>query len=54
VAGLYARARRGEIAAFTGVSDRYEEPVAPDVRVAGNGGAVDAQLALILDALERA
>lgn len=27
--GLYARARRGEIAQFTGISDSYEPPVAP-------------------------
>jgi len=31
VKGLYARARRGEIEAFTGVSDPYEAPVAPDL-----------------------
>lgn len=29
--GLYARARRGEIADFTGVSDPYEAPSAPDL-----------------------
>ncbi len=33
VKGLYARARAGEIQAFTGISDPYEEPVAPDVVV---------------------
>lgn len=33
VKGLYARARRGEIAHFTGVSDPYEEPLAPAVAV---------------------
>jgi len=31
VKGLYARARSGEVASFTGVSDPYEEPLAPDV-----------------------
>ncbi|MEX2577266.1 MAG: bifunctional sulfate adenylyltransferase/adenylylsulfate kinase [Halofilum sp. (in: g-proteobacteria)] len=31
--GLYARARRGEIANFTGISDPYEEPKDPDIRV---------------------
>ncbi|HEV7806282.1 MAG TPA: adenylyl-sulfate kinase [Solirubrobacteraceae bacterium] len=51
--GLYARARRGEIAAFTGISDRYDEPAAPEARVAGQGGAIDAQVALILAVLER-
>jgi adenylyl-sulfate kinase len=29
--GLYARARRGELADFTGVSAPYEEPEAPDL-----------------------
>ena len=31
--GLYARARRGEIASFTGVSDPYEAPTAPDLTI---------------------
>jgi adenylyl-sulfate kinase len=31
VKGLYQRARSGEIQAFTGVSDPYEEPVSPDL-----------------------
>jgi adenylyl-sulfate kinase len=31
--GLYAKALRGEIAAFTGVSDPYEEPLAAEVVV---------------------
>jgi adenylylsulfate kinase len=33
VKGLYARALRGEIQNFTGVSDPYEEPEHPEVRV---------------------
>lgn len=33
VKGMYARAARGEILAFTGVSDPYEEPLAPEVIV---------------------
>ena len=31
VKGLYARARTGEIPEFTGVSDPYEEPLAPEI-----------------------
>ena len=31
VKGLYQRARAGEIQAFTGVSDPYEEPLAPEL-----------------------
>jgi adenylylsulfate kinase len=33
VKGLYAKALAGEIRAFTGVSDPYEEPLEPDVRI---------------------
>jgi adenylylsulfate kinase len=33
VKGLYQRARSGEIQGFTGVSDPYEEPNAPELRV---------------------
>lgn len=33
VKGLYARAQRGEIAQFTGVSDPYEPPLRPEVVV---------------------
>ncbi|MBZ0214480.1 MAG: adenylyl-sulfate kinase, partial [Nitrospirae bacterium] len=33
VKGLYARARRGEIPEFTGVSAPYEAPMGPDVRL---------------------
>lgn len=31
--GLYARARAGEIAGFTGIDDPYEEPQNPDLRI---------------------
>jgi adenylyl-sulfate kinase len=31
--GLYQRARRGEIPAFTGIDSRYEPPLFPDLRV---------------------
>jgi adenylyl-sulfate kinase len=31
VKGLYSKARAGKIAAFTGVSDPYEEPLAPEL-----------------------
>ena len=33
VKGLYAKARAGEIPEFTGVSDPYEEPPAPELRL---------------------
>ena len=31
--GLYAKARKGEIKQFTGISDPYEEPVNPEIRI---------------------
>lgn len=31
VKGLYARARRGEVTKFTGISDAYESPLQPDL-----------------------
>ncbi len=34
--GMYAKARRGEIPMFTGVSDPYEEPENPHLRVCGD------------------
>jgi adenylylsulfate kinase len=33
VKGLYAKARAGEIPEFTGVSDPYEEPSSPELRI---------------------
>jgi adenylylsulfate kinase len=33
VKGLYEKAFRGEIKEFTGVSDPYEEPTSPEVRI---------------------
>lgn len=37
--GLYAQARAGAITHFTGISDPYEEPLQPELRV--DGGAAD-------------
>jgi adenylyl-sulfate kinase len=33
VKGLYAKARAGEISEFTGISDPYEEPAGPELRL---------------------
>ncbi len=40
VKGLYARALAGEIPHFTGVSDPYEPPAAPEVTVSSDGEEV--------------
>ena len=39
--GLYAKARRGEIPEFTGISSPYEEPADADVRVDTTGRTID-------------
>lgn len=54
VKGLYAKALRGEIDNFTGVSDPYEEPLNPDVIVETDRQSPAESVALILAALERA
>ena len=50
--GLYAKARRGEIPGFTGISAPYEPPPRPDLRLDGDGvltDAVDQLLSLLID-----
>ena len=39
--GLYKLAREGKIKEFTGISDPYEEPQNPELRVADRGRRVD-------------
>ncbi len=39
--GLYAKARRGEIANFTGIDDPYEQPLAPELTVDTSGLSVE-------------
>jgi adenylylsulfate kinase len=51
--GLYAKALRGEILNFTGVSDPYEPPTAPDIHIHSDRESVDESLAKILQWLER-
>ncbi|MCO5090657.1 sulfate adenylyltransferase subunit CysN [Bosea sp. (in: a-proteobacteria)] len=53
VKGLYARALRGEIPNFTGVSSPYEAPQTPDARIDGStpAGVTPADLERRLDAV---
>ena len=51
--GLYARARRGEIQNFTGVSDPYEPPPAPEVTIDTSKLSVEAAGSQVLRALPR-
>lgn len=52
VKGLYARALRGEIAHFTGISDPYEAPENPEVIVDSSLETVEESVAKILAVLE--
>jgi adenylylsulfate kinase-like enzyme len=54
VKGLYQRALRGEIANFSGVSDPYEEPLAPEVTVDSEAAPVAGSLAKVLGYLRAA
>ena len=47
--GLYARARRGEIANFTGIDSPYEEPTEPDLHLRTEGASPDDLVEVILD-----
>jgi adenylylsulfate kinase len=51
VKGLYKKALAGELAHFTGVSDPYEPPEAPDVLVRSDEEPVESGLARVLDVL---
>jgi sulfate adenylyltransferase len=50
--GLYARALAGDVPNFTGVSDPYEEPESPELRVDTHGVEPEASAALVLERLE--
>jgi adenylyl-sulfate kinase len=51
VKGLYAQARAGSIPRFTGVSDPYEPPRAPALRIATAGQGPRASAGRVLDLL---
>ncbi len=53
VKGLYARARTGEIPEFTGVSDPYEAPLDPELRIDTTGKTPQACAAEVVAYLEQ-
>ncbi len=53
VKGLYAKARKGEIPEFTGISAPYEEPEAPELVVDTNGRSVEESVAQLVEHLEK-
>ena len=52
VKGLYAKARTGEIAQFTGLNDPYEPPLNPEIRVETDGHTPQESAAEVVDWLE--
>lgn len=48
VKGLYAKARRGEVAAFTGVSDPYEQPEDAEITIDTAKTTVEAAITLLI------
>jgi sulfate adenylyltransferase len=49
--GLYAKARSGELADFTGVSAPYEEPVSPELRLHTEGETPEVSAGHVIDCL---
>ena len=49
--GLYAKARRGEIAEFTGISDPYELPVAAELTIDTRTSTVEDSAHRVLEQL---
>jgi adenylylsulfate kinase len=53
VKGLYAKALKGEIANFTGISDPYEPPLNPDLHLRTDQQSLQESLDRLLEALGR-
>jgi adenylylsulfate kinase len=49
--GLYARARRGEVKNFTGISAPYEEPLRPELIVETDKQSLEEEVAAVMKAL---
>jgi bifunctional enzyme CysN/CysC len=49
--GLYAKARAGQIAEFTGISAPYEQPIAPEVTIDTGVSGVDDSVTVLFDYL---
>jgi adenylylsulfate kinase len=49
--GLYARARKGEIDNFTGISAPYEEPIKPDIVINSGSMSIEEEVDLVFQAL---
>lgn len=54
VKGLYAAAQRGEVTQMTGLSDPYEPPLSPEIRLETVGRSIDENAAEVLRYLDEA
>jgi adenylyl-sulfate kinase len=52
VKGMYAKARKGEISHFTGISDPYEEPLEPELVLRTDQETVDESVARVMATLD--
>lgn len=52
VKGLYKKALSGEIKQFTGISDPYEAPIAPEVTIDSSSDSLESSVTKILRCLE--
>jgi len=52
VKGLYEKARKGEIDNFTGISDPYEEPEDPEIKLNTHKESVEESVQKVLDYLD--
>lgn len=53
VKGLYAKARRGEIANFTGIDAPYEKPIEPDIVIKTEHVEVNEAVGLIMNMIKK-
>lgn len=51
--GLYAKARRGEIANFTGIDSPYEAPLSPSIHLKTKQESVEESVYRVIDYLEK-
>ncbi|MBS1801864.1 MAG: adenylyl-sulfate kinase [Acidobacteria bacterium] len=53
VKGLYKKALAGEIKQFTGISDPYESPTAPELTIDSSKESIESSVARIIQSLEK-
>jgi len=53
VKGLYKKALSGEIKQFTGISDPYESPAAPELTIDSSKESIESSVTRILHSLEK-